>query len=310
MPRVMITGASGLLGVNLVSEWIGQSDLVAITWRNALRIPGLTTMSLDLRDPACIDALVAQRPDAIVHCAAWTDVDDCERDPRVARDVNVVAARHAALAAARADARLIHISTDAVFDGSVSFYGEHHPAHPVNVYGRAKLEGERAVYEACPSAVVVRTSIYGWNARAKRSLGEWVVGRLERREEVPGWTDVFFTPILVNDLAACLFRLLTLQVSGPLHIGGRERVSKYAFALAVARALELDANLVRPSTLAEADLPAKRPKDTSLDCALAVSLGIEIPSVAGGVDRFAKLQRSGHAARLKRVVDGSLGCQN
>ena len=202
---ILVTGASGLLGANLVLTALDRGmPVMAVSNRVPFRHPDAESASLDVRDADAVRAVVARvRPDVVVHTAALTDVDACEGDPALAHAVNAHAPGVLARAAAEAGARLVHVSTDAVFDGQRGGYTEADPTSPVNVYARTKLDGERAVLAASPDHLVVRTTLFGWNAQPKKSLAEWVLGRLDAGERVPGFTDAVFAPLERRRWAAC-----------------------------------------------------------------------------------------------------------
>jgi dTDP-4-dehydrorhamnose reductase len=302
--RILVTGASGLFGANVVMAAVERGAEVTALWhRHAVRFPGAR---VDLTDSAAVERVVTEAsPEWIIHCAAFTDVDGCEADPPRARRENVEASRALAAAARRVNARLVYLSTDSVFDGERGNYSESDTPAPVNEYARSKLAGERAVLDELPRSLVVRTNLYGWNLQEKSSLAEWVLSRLESRTRVPGFTDVRFSPLLVNDLAELIFELVERRAEGILHLGAADALSKYEFAQAVARAAGLDASLVDEATLRGSPLRAPRPADTSLDSAQAARLlGHALPTVAAGLDRWYLLRKSGFVERLKAARGG------
>ena len=169
-------------------------------------------------------------PGFIIHCAALTNVDYCEEHANEAYNRNILSSIHIAKIAKKIGAHLIYISTDSVFDGEKGGYKEEDMPNPVNIYGRTKLEAERKVLSICPRSCVVRTSIYGWNKTAKFSLAEWMLDKLTKNEGLLALKDIFFSPILVNDLAEILFKLQKEEFRGVIHIAGKELCSKLDFA--------------------------------------------------------------------------------
>lgn len=259
MTRLMVTGASGLLGANLVLEAMGSHQVIAVTHRHPVAASGVAAYQVDLTDGRAARALVAETaPEWIVHCAAATDVDDCEQDPEFAQRLNRDMAAHVAAAAFAQEAAFLLISTDAVFDGETGNYDETAAPNPLSAYGRSKVAGEQAVLREYPKALVLRTNIYGWNARAKESLAEWFLHRCESGLRSPGWTDVWSTPILVNDLAGIVLRLLASGACGLYHVGGATCLSKYEFGRHVAAAFDFDPELIEAASVAEAGLAAPR----------------------------------------------------
>lgn len=300
-PLILVTGASGLLGANFVWEAKGRYDLVAVYSRHPVRIPGTIDVKSDLtRSTEVFDLVGVYRPAWIVHCAALTHVDYCEENPVEAHKVNVEMTGYLVAAAREIGARVLYISTDSVFDGSRGRYSEEEPPCPVNVYARTKLEGERIVLQYMERGLIVRTNIYGWNMQNKDSLAEWILGRLESGQPVPGFQDVFFTPILVNDLAEILFEMMENQLSGVYHVAGGERCSKFNFAQRLAETFGLDAALVVPASVQTAGLRAPRPRDTSLLTEKVTrALGKRMPDVRQGLARFKSLRENGFVAKLK-----------
>jgi dTDP-4-dehydrorhamnose reductase len=229
-----------------------------------------------------------------------TNVDWCESHPAEAQRVNVDASAALADIAADLGVRLVYVSTDAVFDGRIGNYTEEDEALPVNVYGKSKLRGEQAVLSRCQSSVVVRATIYGWNAQPKQSLAEWVICKLESGKPVPGFTDVRFAPLLVNDLAEMLLILLGGTRTGIYHAGSVDGLSKYDFAQTIASVFEFDRAQILPSRLEDAALPAARPLNTTLNSKKLESvLGRAMPTVIQGVGRLRQLRDNGYVQRLK-----------
>lgn len=308
MARILITGASGLLGANLVLAAVEHGHtVIGVSCTHRLRRMEFGVLRADLtRDGEANRVIVDCSPDWVVHCAALTDLDACERAPGLADQVNRDAARAVAVAAAAHGARLVHISTDAVFDGRRGNYTEVDTPHPVNAYARSKLDGERAVAEACPSAAIVRTNIYGWNALPKRSLAEWFLENLEAGRPCNGFTDVKTTPILVNDLSEMLLNLAASKLSGIYHIAGSECLSKYDFGLRLAAIFSLDAGLIHPSSVEEAGLEARRSKGLCLNSGKAqAALGFRLPMADEGLRRFRELRQAGLPRRLQGLIEAT-----
>ncbi len=304
MAKVLITGASGLLGANLVLDAAQGHQVVAVYHRHPIDLAGVEALRADLSRPGVAQRLIsAADPDWVVHCAAATNVDACERDPETAFRLNRDMAAYVAEAAWDARARLIHVSTDAVFDGERGGYVEEDDANPATVYGRSKLAGEQAVLQAHPEAAVVRTNIFGWNAQPKRGLAEWFLANLEAGQSCTGFTDVRISPILVNDLGDLMFEMLRRGVGGVFHAGGGECLSKYEMGVRLAKAFGLNPELIRPGSVAQADLVAPRGRRLCLDSGkLAVILGVELPAFEDGLRRFRLQREEGYRERLRALT--------
>ncbi len=310
MKRILVTGASGLLGANMVLEACERYEVISQYFKHSIHAEGFESIRADLSQPGAAKRLIEwAKPDWVIHCAAATNVDYCELNPEQAFLLNRDMAGWVAEAAWSAGARLVHISTDAVFDGQRGGYREVDPANPINVYGRSKLAGEEAVLAAHPKAIVVRTNIYGWNAQQKKSLAEWFLDHLEQGQSAPGFKDVWITPILVNDLADVLFLMLEAGLSGIYHVGGRECLSKYQFGRYIGRVFGLDTSLVRPVSVRDVGLKAARsPRLCLRNEKVEQSIGQQMQNVDKGIERFWELrEKNDFYSRLKAMAqDGKV----
>lgn len=288
--RILITGASGLLGLNLALTTAGRTspegagpgdkdhrfEVFGVTHHHPLHQAPFHVLQADLLERGALERLLdTVQPDWVIHCAALANLDDCEADPDLAHRLNAeIPGRLATLVAkggARAKPiRLVHISTDAVFDGVRGNYAEEDAPNPLSVYARTKLAGERAVTSANPQAIVARVNLFGWSLMGRRSLAEFFVNHLSAGERVMGFTDVYFCPLLVNDLAEVLIWMLGIgsatkeQLSGLYHVASREATSKYDFGVAVARRFGLDETLIDPVPVAASGLQAPRSPNLTL----------------------------------------------
>lgn len=301
--RLLVTGSTGLVGATLVLAVSKRYEVVAGSRRPMIEFPGVESVELDLASAESIAAAVsAARPTVVVHCAAETRVDWCEDHPDETMRVNVEGTARLGRAAASVGARLLYLSTDSVFDGARGAYVEEDEPRPLNVYARSKWLGEQAVRREAPDHLIVRTNLYGWNLAPRVGLAEWILGKLRRGEEVPGFRDVVFSPLLADDLVDLLLDMIARDLKGLYHLGARDAVSKHEFALALAREFGLDGGLVRPASITSAGLRAARPPVTNLNPARAeAALGKPMPLVAEGLRRFRRLEASGEVAARRAL---------
>jgi dTDP-4-dehydrorhamnose reductase len=304
---IIVTGASGLLGASVVLQ--AQSlglEVVGLYHSHPLEVPGAVMRPVNLIDFAATRALLTGlMPEAIIHCAAATNLDWCETHSEETEEMNVGVSALLAEIGHDLNARIIYISTDSVFDGRQGNYSESDQPAPLNVYARSKLAGEQAVMQRQPSVLIVRVNIYGWNAQDKLSLAEWFLRELREKEEVPGFADVTYCPMLANDLADVLLQMLDCQLSGLYHVTGSEKISKYDFGRCVATTFGLDPEKVVPTRSTEAKLKARRPLNTSLNTEkVCRALGIEMPGVEAGLRRFRALYDDGYPQQLKSYLTG------
>ena len=180
------------------------------------------------------------------------------------------------------DRRLVFISTDSVFDGTRGHYRESDMPGPLNAYARSKLAAERVV-ETIRNGLAIRTNFFGRNPRGA-GLAEWLLRELGSGREITGFADVVFSPLHCVEAADLVVALATTEATGVLHLGASDAVSKLDFALLVADRFGLDRSLVRSGNLADGDLAAARPLDTSLVSERASALlRRALPTVADGV---------------------------
>jgi dTDP-4-dehydrorhamnose reductase len=298
--KLLLTGPSGLLGSAIIDGWNPRWDITALIGRHRIKRGVVANVPGDLLAPMTLGPIVeASRPDVIVHAGAWTDLDGCEADPARARTIHRDATAALAEAAAAVKAAFVYISTDALFSGADAPHAEDEPVDPQSVYARTKREGEEAALAAGP-ALVIRTSIVGWNAQPKVSLAEWFLRELRAGRPVNGFTDVWFTPISTTRLATAIERLVDQQARGILHVSGGEAVSKHEFGVTLAEVFGLPKDLVRPSSIAAAKMRAPRPVNPSLDSSRYAALtGDRPPTVRETLEELRRLELTGWPDHLR-----------
>jgi dTDP-4-dehydrorhamnose reductase len=265
---VCVTGGNGLLGAKL-TELAGRSSRVVsadIQDGPSVESHNLTYVRADITDPAQVDSLLRRaKPEAVFHTAAFTDVDGCETRREAAWSVNVSGTENLAAACRRHGVRLIHLSTDYVFDGIAGPYSETDEPNPVSYYGKTKLESERVVQSLLPDALIARTMVlYGYSAGARPNFVTWLVAALKRGTPVRIVTDQSGNPTLADDLARALLLMFERRASGIIHAAGGERMNRFDFALKTAGIFGLDASLISPTTSAEFKQAATRPLRSGL----------------------------------------------
>jgi len=257
--KVLITGAGGALGRDLVSAFSGHEVVAA------------AHDQLDVADrDAVLQALGASAPDAVVHAGAWTNVDGCELDPDHAFAVNALGTRHVVEGARLVGARVCYVSTDYVFDGHANQpYVEWDPTNPVSVYGRSKLGGE---HELGPEDTLIRTSwVCGrWGKNFVKTIFE----RARSGQALTVVDDQHGCPTFTEDLAEMIRRLVVERRPGAFHVTNQGPTTWFALAREVVGLAGLDPEQVQPITTAELDppRPAPRPAYSVLDNA-ALRLG-------------------------------------
>jgi dTDP-4-dehydrorhamnose reductase len=303
--RILITGASGLLGLNLALEAAKDHDVVGTVKDHPINTDAFTVLHTDLLAPGAVEEVLNEsQPDWIIHCAALADVDACEIDPLQAQQLNSELPRKLATYVGRGGARLLHVSTDAVFDGRRGNYTERDTPNPLSVYARTKLAGERAVADTNPDAIIARVNLFGWSLSGTRSLAEFFFNNLVDGNRVFGFTDVYFCPLLVNDLAQIFLKMLGGDLRGLYHVLSRECVSKYEFGAAIAQRFGFDQGLITPTSIESGNLKAKRsPRLTLKVDKLTQALGQAPPDLSTGLDGFYTLYQQGYPQRIRQLAD-------
>lgn len=289
--KVMICGANGLLGQNLVQAFEDEYELITVGSRPAplVRRPNARYYQCDLTDHRGVMDLVRNTiPNLIINAAAFTDVDGSETQRERCWQVNATAVDYLAQAARRIDARIIHVSTDYVFDGSSGPYREDDPPNPLGYYGKAKLAGENAVISSGSDYAIARTMVlYGSGVKIRPNFVTWLINQLRERKPVRIVNDQFGNPTLASELAAALRELGESNETGIFHLSGSEIIDRYRFALKAAEVFELESELITPVTTAELEQQAPRPMNAGFDVSKAKrQLRIELSDAIGGLKKF------------------------
>jgi dTDP-4-dehydrorhamnose reductase len=266
--RLLITGGSGLLGSNIARLAINNFEVFATYNSHPIQISGCRFVPLDIRGQQQVISLFKEiKPDLVIHTAALIDVDYCEDHAEEAWLTNVEGTENVVLATREVGAKMLYISTDSVFNGKKGMYSEEDVPDPVNIYAKTKLEGEQRVQRWLPDSIIIRTAFYGWSSSnsSRVSLAEWVVNGLREGRTLPMFTDVFFSPIFVDNLVKIIIEMYGKGLSGIYHVAGSERCSKYDFGQEIAQAFGLNKNYIQPTSITEAGLRAPRPRDLSLN---------------------------------------------
>jgi dTDP-4-dehydrorhamnose reductase len=249
-PLVLIVGASGFLGANVLLSLQKTFRCVAHSSTSKIMSEQFDCIVSDLRHKNSATALVEMlKPSLVLNCAALADIDLCESNLELAVRLNSVMPGELAQGCAATGAKLVHVSTDAVFGSSVLPVEPLSIVSPINNYGRTKAAGEEFVLNYLPSAMVVRTNIIGWSPTGSRSLLEFFYNSLLRGEPVKGFADSYFRPISANNFWPLVSEWLPSATGGIFHAFGSQLISKYDFGCRVAKAFNFDPNLVSSTSL-------------------------------------------------------------
>jgi dTDP-4-dehydrorhamnose reductase len=288
MKQLLVTGASGFLGWNICNAAHTAGWQVAGTvHENAITVSGVTAHSVDLTDRTAIDALFEKvRPDAVIHAAALADPNACQKYPDKSRLMNIDIPVYIAQLCAEYECPCVFTSTDLVFDGTHAPYSEDAPTCPVSVYGEHKAEAERGMLEINPHTLVCRMPLmFGDAPLHAKSFIQPLMNAMLKGQTCTLFTDEFRSPVSGADAARGILRMIDCA-EGILHLGGRQRMSRFDFGVVLAHAMGIDAPVLTPCRQQDIAMAAQRPPDVSLNSTKAFMLGYEPDTV---VDALAQL---------------------
>ncbi len=301
MARILITGVSGLLGLNLAQEKMDTHEIIGVDRGKLTKAP-FKIIKMDLLNSGAVDSVLdSAEPNWVINCAALADIDACEDTPELARLLNTDLPTQLAKACFKRGVKFLHLSTDAVFDGQRDgFYSELDVPNPQGVYAKTKLEGEHAVLTEDPNGIVARVNFYGWSLSGRRSLGEFFFNNLTNNKSMSGFTDAIFCPMLVNDTARVLVRMLQKNLSGLYHLVGTQAMSKYQFGVEIARKFSLRESDISPRSIHTSNLSVKRSHNLSLSTnKVVMDLGTPIPEFSTGLNEFFTQSQQGYPQKIR-----------
>jgi dTDP-4-dehydrorhamnose reductase len=275
--KVLVTGANGFTGQHLVKTLVGKGFEVIATSRDASRLPSynnLTYYNIELTDVRNVENLFdLTRPDAVIHTAAMSKPDECAANPSLCNANNIEATGHLLDAATKVGTQhFVYLSTDFIF-GEGGPHAEDDIPAPLNLYGASKLEAEALVNNATLNATIVRpVFMYGpvWE-NLRPSFIQWVAGKLKNGEPIKVVTDQARTPTYIGDLCWGIRKIINDKVPGTFHLAGKDIVSPYDMAVAVAKHLNLPLGLIEPVTASTFPEPVKRAQRSGLKIDKAVT---------------------------------------
>jgi len=272
--RILITGGSGLLGWNLSKIASCNHQVIISYFKHPVELPDLCSVLLNIINKSEVKKLIKfYRPEVIIHTAALTNVDFCEENKEITKKTNVNGTRNIAEAVEEINGKLIFCSTDLVFDGKKGNYREEDEVNPLNYYAETKVKGEEIIRKICSNYVIARISIiYGWSNNINKGFTDNLLENLKSKKKVFLFQDQFRSPIYAVNLSEALLEIAKRDITGIIHLGGKERISRYEFGRKFARKFHLDTELIIEGSFMEHDLIGTRPKDSSLDISKAKAI--------------------------------------
>lgn len=281
MEKALVLGSTGLLGSH-VSSLLKNSYRVTGTYLRSNPISEIDSYKIDITNYSEIEKLICTGNfNLVINCIGLTNIEECERRPEAAWQINATLPFYLAKASLLTSAKLIHISTDHYFNEDQLPRSENAKFAPVNHYGYSKKSGEEFVIYSNPSALVLRTNFFGISRKSNHSLLDFIVYKLLNDEPFEGFDDVIFNPLGVTELSRLILKIADSSFTGLFHTAGEKPVSKYEFALEVAKCLKKSPTRISKGSVENFQASVNRPKYLALDgTKLLGKLGINPKSMA------------------------------
>jgi dTDP-4-dehydrorhamnose reductase len=292
LTRILITGASGFLGHNLAGSLVSRHEVFAGYHSHFPTADHAQPEYLDITVQAEVEAVIDRtKPQIVVHSAALSQPDECERNPAHARRVIIDGSRNIARTCLKSGSRLIHISTDLVFDGEKGYYTEKDPVRGLSVYSAAKIAAENLIRRMIPSAVILRIAVlYGAGSPSSPGFLETILRAWRAGSPMRFYTDQYRTPVFAPEVARAIEAIdLRPEVRGIFHMGGADRLSRHEFALMVADRVKVPREQAMPGSMSDSGGRARRGADCSLVAdKLRRALGIAPLPCSEGLDALVR----------------------
>ena len=285
--RILITGAFGQLGHALQSVLSRKSNYELICTGRKIK-KGQEGIPLDIRNQVALKEIInTTAPDILINLAAMTNVDACELNPKLAGEINVAGLEHICDSF---KGKIIHLSTDYVFDGTSGPYKEDDPLNPISVYGKTKLASEHILLEKDIKNLVIRGNVlYDYSPHTSASFLNWVVSSLKGNQEIKVVEDQFNNPTWTRSMSDIIELSIENDLEGIIHWGDSVHISRYEFAKLIAKKFSLNDSLIKPVLTSELNQPARRPLQSGLSTEKLVNmLDIIPPSIDDCLDEIIK----------------------
>ena len=285
--RILITGAFGQLGHALQSVLSRESNYELICTGRKIK-KGQEGIPLDIRNQVALKEIInTTAPDILINLAAMTNVDACELNPKLAGEINVAGLQHICDSF---KGKIIHLSTDYVFDGTSGPYKEDDPLNPISIYGKTKLASEHILLEKDIKNLVIRGNVlYDYSPHTSASFLNWVVSSLKDNQEIKVVEDQFNNPTWTRSMSDIIELSIENDLEGIIHWGDSVHISRYEFAKLIAKKFSLNDSLIKPVLTSELNQPARRPLQSGLSTEKLVNmLDIIPPSIDDCLDEIIK----------------------
>ncbi len=265
MKNILFYGGSSLLSNILSQYWKEQFNIYLGLNRKWVEIPGTKSIQLNHNKIKDLETIILDNNiDLIINLSGYTNVENCESNNDLAYYLNGYLPGEISKVSYKLNTKLIHISTDHIFNGNDKFYSEDSKPDPLNTYAKSKLFGEQEVLKHNQEAIIIRTNFFGNGPSYRPSFSDQIISYLNINKQIELFDDVYYSPVHAYELANCILNLLKINAKGVFNISASERISKYEFGLMIARYTKKSEDLIKPIKISSKKELVIRPKDMSL----------------------------------------------
>ena len=284
--KILITGGSGLLGLNWPIYSKKNLEVILLLNKRKVKPTFANTISLKNYKVETVKSIIEKEsPDFVLHCAAITDVDYCEKNKNETLRTNIELTKLIADICKDKKVKLIFISTDQLFDGNKKLYSENDMTSPINSYAYSKYLAEKAITKVSKSSLIIRTNFYGWGTSYRKSFSDFIIDNISKKNFIELFNDVYYTPIFIGNLVELVSKLIEKDAKGIYNVCGNDRITKFDFGKKLANKFKLNTNFINDTSISKSKLYAPRTLDMSLsNLKIKEFLKIEIPNLNDQID--------------------------
>lgn len=265
MKNILFFGGSSLLSNILSQYWKEQFNIYLGLNRKWIEIPGTKSIQLNHNKIKDLETIILNNNiDLIINLSGYTNVENCETNNDLAYYLNGYLPGEISKVSSKLNTKLIHISTDHIFNGNDKFYSEDSNPDPLNTYAKSKLFGEQEVLKYNQEAIIIRTNFFGNGPSYRPSFSDQIISYLNINKQIELFDDVYYSPVHAYELADCILNLLKINANGIFNISSSERISKYEFGIMIANYIDKNLSLIKPIKIKSKKNLIIRPKDMSL----------------------------------------------
>ena len=264
MKNILFYGGASLLSFMWVNELKSRYKIYLGLNKKWVEGTGTHSLRISNNSKRLKEILISRKIDTIINCSGLTSVEECEKNKIMAYELNTFLPSQIARVSNQLNISFVHISTDHLFDGEKFLYEENHVTNPLNIYASTKEKGEVSVLNANPKSLIIRTNFFGNGPDYKNSFSDTIIKSLKDGRRIKLFSDVYYTPIIINELSKVVLKLIEGNSSGIFNVSSNERISKYDFGIMIAKNFKFAKDLIIRDKLVRRKDLVKRPLDMSL----------------------------------------------